>query len=374
NHTDSTGAVIDTLFDAVDLGLDAGFCLAGDSASCAFLVYDVLAVATPGLPGSYGNQAFRQTDNLGDVGMASRRLDDCDNSFTAGTLVHTEDGLVPIEEVKLGDKVYALDPDTGEYGYFEVVYLTNHSVAELLYLTIDGEIMEVTPNHPIYIEGRGWVAAEDVAVGDSLRRKDGGFAQVLAIERVVLAEPEVVYNFTVKGVHTYFVLEVGVLVHNIDCLSWAAYKEKNPNTELFDVRRIGFTQKYYTYFTKEYTLGDNVFTLLDNPGLYLDVPPIQIFRKNDIMDEWGKAINRKKGYFGYANRLKGGMIYSVDNRRLAAYLAAGRETIPVEWLKMGPRRIWRDHGSKFSTADFGFSIQAMPYEREFVLEPLRKIY
>ncbi len=74
--------------------------------------------------------------------------------------------------------------------------------------------MEVTPNHPLYIEGRGWVNAEDVAIGDSLRRKDGGFAAVLAIERVVLDAPEMVYNFTVKGVHTYFVLEVGVLVHN----------------------------------------------------------------------------------------------------------------------------------------------------------------
>ncbi len=117
--------------------------------------------------------------------------------------------LILTKQVKLSDKIYALDPDTGQAGYYEVVYLTNHPVNEILHLT-----MEVTPNHPIYIEGRGWVNAEDVAVGDSLRRKDGGFAQVLAIERVVLDAPEMVYNFTVKGVHTYFVLEVGVLVHN----------------------------------------------------------------------------------------------------------------------------------------------------------------
>jgi hypothetical protein len=37
---------------------------------------------------------------------------------------------------------------------------------------------------------------------------------VLAIERVVLDAPVGVYNFTVAGMHTYFVLEVGVLVHN----------------------------------------------------------------------------------------------------------------------------------------------------------------
>ncbi len=98
------------------------------------------------------------------------------NSFTAETPVHTDEGQKPIEEIKEGDKVLA--------------------------------------DHPIYIENQGWLNAENLSVGDRLRRADGGMARVLAIERVELAGPEVVYNFTVKGPHTYFVLEVGVLVHN----------------------------------------------------------------------------------------------------------------------------------------------------------------
>ena len=77
--------------------------------------------------------------------------------------------------------------------------------------------MEITPDHPVYVEGKGWLWAENLAVGDRLRRADGGWATVLAVERVKLAEPELVYNFTVKGPHTYFVLEVGVLVHNASC-------------------------------------------------------------------------------------------------------------------------------------------------------------
>ena len=74
--------------------------------------------------------------------------------------------------------------------------------------------MEVTPEHPIYVEGQGWLWAENLSIGDTLRRADGGTAKVLAIERVKLDAPQLVYNFTVKGPHTYFVLEVGVLVHN----------------------------------------------------------------------------------------------------------------------------------------------------------------
>jgi hypothetical protein len=88
--------------------------------------------------------------------------------------------------------------------------------------------MEITPDHPVYVEGKGWLWAENpstslrasLAVGDRLRRADGGWAKVLAVERVKLAEPELVYNFTVKGPHTCFVLEVGVLVHNDTSNFW----------------------------------------------------------------------------------------------------------------------------------------------------------
>ncbi|MCP4371954.1 MAG: hypothetical protein GY797_28125, partial [Deltaproteobacteria bacterium] len=78
-------------------------------------------------------------------------------------------------------------------------------------------LLNVTADHPLYIENQGWLNAENLSVGDRLRRADGGMARVLAIERIVLDDAQLVYNFTVKGPHTYFVLEVGVLVHN--CLS-----------------------------------------------------------------------------------------------------------------------------------------------------------
>ncbi len=51
--------------------------------------------------------------------------DQCANSFTAGAPVETEEGQKPIEEIEIGDKVLAEDPETGEQGYFEVVALTN---------------------------------------------------------------------------------------------------------------------------------------------------------------------------------------------------------------------------------------------------------
>lgn len=79
------------------------------------------------------------------------------------------------------------------------------------------DVMQVTPEHPIYVEGEGWLLAENLELGDRLRRADGGMARVLAIDQIRLDTPQPVYNFTVKGPHTYFVLDAGVLVHNADC-------------------------------------------------------------------------------------------------------------------------------------------------------------
>ena len=164
------------------------------------------------------------------------------NSFTAETSVHTDEGQKPIKEIEVGDKVLSEDPETGEQGYFEVVAITSHAVDEVLHITLDVEdedsdndeqqlntdTMEVTPEHPVYVEGKGWLWAENLSIGDRLRRADGGMAKVLAIERVALDEPEVVYNFTVKGPHTYFVLETGVLVHNAspgNCLDYGSLSD-----------------------------------------------------------------------------------------------------------------------------------------------------
>jgi len=45
------------------------------------------------------------------------------NSFPAGTLVHTEGGLIPIEEIEIGDKVLSFDQESGETSYQEVTHL-----------------------------------------------------------------------------------------------------------------------------------------------------------------------------------------------------------------------------------------------------------
>lgn len=135
--------------------------------------------------------------------------------FVAGTLIHTEDGLVPIEEIKPDQLVWAEDPETGERALKRVVRLFRNEKFELVHLQVNGETITTTVGHPFFVQGKGWVAAKNLVVGDKLELLDGGEAYVDAIDQEKLTESVKVYNFEVEDFHTYYVGKISVLVHNV---------------------------------------------------------------------------------------------------------------------------------------------------------------
>jgi hypothetical protein len=83
----------------------------------------------------------------------------------------TVDGIKNIEDIRVGDWVIADDPTTP-----------------------------------------GEIEAKDLTVGSLLQTEDG---RIVDVDRVQKRErPFEVYNFKVEGIPTYFVSELGVLVHN----------------------------------------------------------------------------------------------------------------------------------------------------------------
>ena len=135
--------------------------------------------------------------------------------FTGDTEVYTSDGLVCIEEIQVGDSVWAYNPETGETELKEVLNVWVKETDEILHVsTSDGETIDTTTNHPFYVEDKGWVAAGDLEIGDTLITADGDEVEVTDLELEKLAEPITVYNLEVADFHTYFVGEYGVLVHN----------------------------------------------------------------------------------------------------------------------------------------------------------------
>ena len=134
--------------------------------------------------------------------------------FVAGTLVQTEDGNRPIEEIKTGDQVWAWDEETGKVALKPVLETYINKTYELIHVFVNGEEIVSTPGHPFYSPVKGWTNAVHLRAGDILVLVNGEYVVVEKIQHELLEAPINVYNFNVGGFHTYFVSSSGVLVHN----------------------------------------------------------------------------------------------------------------------------------------------------------------
>lgn len=134
--------------------------------------------------------------------------------FIAGTQVATEAGNVPIETVQAGDYVWAANEQTGDVGLKQVVRTFIRESDELVHITVDGEEITCTKEHPFYSPRKGWTAACQLRAGDILVTVNGEYVIVEKVQHEILENPVKVYNFEVEGYHTYYVGCMGVLVHN----------------------------------------------------------------------------------------------------------------------------------------------------------------
>ena len=137
--------------------------------------------------------------------------------FVAGTMILTAEGLVAIENIKKGDMVIATDSETGITEPKAVLETYIRETSHLVHLTVRGETIVSTFDHPYYVKGKGFVNASGLWIGAELIDNSGSVCQVKQIYREYLekeSESVVVYNFQVEGFHTYYVGENHLLVHN----------------------------------------------------------------------------------------------------------------------------------------------------------------
>ena len=134
--------------------------------------------------------------------------------FIAGTLVKSEHGDVPLENVSVGDKVWAWDEETGDVALKSVVETYENETSELIHVFVNGEEIITTPSHPFYSPVTGWTEAVRLRAGDILVLVNGEYVVVEKIQHEILEAPITVYNFQVEDYHTYYVSDTGILVHN----------------------------------------------------------------------------------------------------------------------------------------------------------------
>jgi hypothetical protein len=176
------------------------------------------------------------------------------HSFAPDTLVVMADGSYkPISEIAVGDVVLSVDPETGDLvGEPVLGVIVGSGGKRLIDLTVDdgsvlGARFTATDVHPIWIEGKGWTEAAEVAVGDLMRGSTGGLVRVRAVHDQGWLSAQTVYNLTVADTHTYYVRvgDADLLVHNSPCLSKSAwqhilerhvYRAHHPGTSKFMTR------------------------------------------------------------------------------------------------------------------------------------------
>ena len=156
--------------------------------------------------------------------------------FTGDTLVSTETGLRPIEEIQIGDYLWSEDTETREKELKQVTDVSVTMTNTLVYVTTeDGTIINTTENHPFYVEGKGWCAAAELEASDICRTKDGKVEVIASAVIEEQEEPVTVYNLTIEDNHTYYVSNKEILVHNkclknadgtVDIDDWSEYPEE----------------------------------------------------------------------------------------------------------------------------------------------------
>jgi hypothetical protein len=131
--------------------------------------------------------------------------------FPAGTPVHTEHGLKNIEDIQVGDRVWAFNEETKEIALQEVVHTMQNETDHTISLYTEKEVIETTATHPFYVNG-AWKDASELQAGDKILTQQNETAEITDTKFSYI--PKKVYNFEVAQWHTYFVGGSSFLVHN----------------------------------------------------------------------------------------------------------------------------------------------------------------
>jgi RHS repeat-associated protein len=179
-----------------------------------------LSIVLPGGEGRAdaraGSKAAAETGEGAATTVGRDAAQSCLNSFTADTPVTLADGTQePISKVKVGDKVLATDPETGETRSEPVEQLIRHSGEHaMVHISLaDGSVLDATGGHPIWDATTGQFAqASKLQPGDKIETSNGQLITITALTGY--SADLTAYNLQISTIHTYYAGSTPVLVHN----------------------------------------------------------------------------------------------------------------------------------------------------------------
>lgn len=188
----------------------------------------------------YNQQLSKKLSNKAILTLANKNVNPSYCSFHGDTLVKTTYGFIPINQIYVGEQVWARDEYTGVMGWQSVTGLFSNTYNEVVEITIqDGDTLTeqtIRSNriHPFYVPYENkhiydkgtlssgqWVKSQNLKIGQYLLSDDENFSIITDIS----FKPEnlIAYNISVDNYHSYFVKAENddsfdpVWVHNDAC-------------------------------------------------------------------------------------------------------------------------------------------------------------
>jgi hypothetical protein len=135
--------------------------------------------------------------------------------FLENTLVHVRDGLKKIQDLDVGDFVLSLNEETKKNEYKRVVGVVKGIRSDMVIFTIEAQVpIVVSPNHKMFIVGKGWINAAEVSNDDVLLDHEGRQVKFSKVQKVIYDSEVKVHNLEVEQNHNYYVGNLGILTHN----------------------------------------------------------------------------------------------------------------------------------------------------------------
>jgi RHS repeat-associated protein len=149
-------------------------------------------------------------------------------SFTSATLVATEHGEKAIGSLRVGEKVWAYNPQTKKMELEPIQHIWLNHDNDLVDLTLvattrdahgktsqQKEVVHTNERHPFLTKEKGFVPVSQLKPGMHVLQADGSYGVVAKL--VVVPGAGWMYNLTVAQDHTYAVGMEHWIVHNSNC-------------------------------------------------------------------------------------------------------------------------------------------------------------
>lgn len=168
---------------------------------------------SPALVLKVATKLTKYSGKLGDAVKAIQKDLGC-ASFVAGTPVWTLEGAVPIESIQRGQLVWSRNEGSFSDRPQPVTEVFGRVAPSYRLLKTESGTISVTDEHPIWVQGKGWTEAKDVAMDDVVA---GRLGDSLILANELVNKPIKVHNFSVGQTPSYFAGGEGLWVHNAKC-------------------------------------------------------------------------------------------------------------------------------------------------------------